>query len=81
MKMPSSSMAFSSVMMMPSLASIRMDEQRRWITVTATGLLRRYDGFSITVNLNGSIVTACVCVFCTLVHSPSCAKLAVGDCI
>ncbi len=49
MKMPSSSMAFSLVMMMPSLASVRMDEQRRWNTVTATDLLRRYDGFSITV--------------------------------
>jgi hypothetical protein len=42
-------MAFSLVMMMPSLASVRMDEQRRWNTVTATDLLRRYDGFSITV--------------------------------
>lgn len=79
MKMSSSSMAFSSVMMIPSLASVRMDEQRRWITVTATGLLRRYDGFSITVNINVSIVTACVLVICTLVHSMSYAKLAVGD--
>jgi hypothetical protein len=81
MKMSSSSMAFSSVMMIPSLASVRMDEQRRWITVTATDLLRRYDGFSITVNINVSIVTACVLVICTLVQSMSYAKRAVGDCI
>jgi hypothetical protein len=51
-----------------------MDEQRRWITVTATGLLRRYDGFS-----NGKYKS--VFVICTLVHSKSYAKLAVGDCI
>ncbi len=81
MKMPSSSMAFSSVMMMPSLASVRMDEQRRWITVTATGLLRRYDGFSITVYIIVSIMTECFLVIFTLVHSISYAKLAVGDCI
>jgi len=56
-----------------------MDEQRRWTTVTATGLLRRYDSFSITVNINVSIVTAWVLVICTLVHSMSYAKLAVGD--